>query len=145
MLFVNHYTQEYIDACRARVAAQVAAYKELVATANRAAAENFEPQFFNAMVITLDAYFVHRARAKEGKDGNALNEVRLLCNSILNNDNLMCADKSIKYVPAKAVLRYNVGDEITLTEPEFTALADAFFDEMEEKYSANRPTLALSS
>lgn len=97
------------------------------------------------MVITLDAYFVHRARAKEGKDGNALNEVRLLCNSILNNDNVMSVDKSLKYLPTKAVLRYAAGDEIKLTEPEFTALADGFFDEIEEKYSTNRPKLALSS
>jgi hypothetical protein len=93
MLCVNNYTQKYIDRCRSRVAAQVSAYKALVAAARsktatdkprlKAAIEVFEPHFFNTMVLALDSYFVHRARAIERKDGNPLNEVRVLCNSIM--------------------------------------------------------------
>ena len=93
MLCVNNYTQKYIDECRSRVAAQVSAYQALVATARNqtatdeplvgAAIEAFEPHFFNNMVLALDSYFVHRTRAIEKKDGNPLNEVRMLCNSIL--------------------------------------------------------------
>jgi hypothetical protein len=55
MLSVNNYTQKYIDECRSRVAAQVSAYKVLVATARNqtatdeslldAAIETFEPHF----------------------------------------------------------------------------------------------------
>jgi len=121
MLCVNNYTQKYIDECRARVAAQVSAYQALVATARNKTATNepllndsieaFEPHFFNNMVLTLDSYFVHRARAKEKKDGNALNEMRMLCNSMMNNNNMMCADKTIKFDPATSVLKYRVGDE----------------------------------
>lgn len=75
MLCVNNYTQKYIDECRARVAAPVSAYQSLVATARNqtatgepllnAAIEAFEPHFFNNMVLALDSYFVHRARAME--------------------------------------------------------------------------------
>ena len=92
MLCVNNYTQKYIDECRARVAAQVSAYQALVATASNktatdepllsASIEAFEPHFFNNMVLALDSYFVHRARAKEKKDGNPLNEVRMLLSVI---------------------------------------------------------------
>jgi hypothetical protein len=67
------------------------------------------------MVLALDSYFVHRARAAEKKDGNPLNEVRMLCNSIMNNNKIMCADKTIKYDPAKSGLEFRVGDEIKLS------------------------------
>ena len=145
MLCVNNYTQKYIDECHSRVAAQVSAYKTLVATARNktstdepllnAAIEAFEPHFFNNMVLALECYFVHRARAIEKKDGNPLNEVRMLCNSMMNNNNMMCADKTIKFDPAKSVLKYGVGDKIQLKEADFMRLSSAFFDEIERKYS----------
>jgi hypothetical protein len=144
MLCVNNYTQKYIDECRSRVAEQVSAYHTLVAAARNQAAtdepllntaiEAFEPHFFNNMVLALDNYFVHRARAIEKKDGNPLNEVRLLCNSMMNNNNRMCADKTIKFDPAKSVLKYRVGDEIKLNEADFIHLSSAFFAEIESKY-----------
>jgi len=145
MLCVNNYSQKYIDKCRSRVAAQVFAYKSLVATARnqsaptdepllKAAIETFEPHFFNNIVLALDSYFVHRARAMERKDGNPLNEVRMLCNSMLNNNNRMCADKTITFDPAKFVLKYRVGDEMKLNEADFNLLSSAFFAEIESKY-----------
>jgi hypothetical protein len=76
----------------------------------------------------------HRARGLEKKDGNPLNEVRILCNSMMNNNDLMCADKTIKFDPAKSVLKYRVGDEIKLNEADFVRLAAAFFAEIESKY-----------
>ena len=144
MLCVNNYSQKYIDECRSRVAAQVSAYQTLVATARNqtatdepllyAAIEAFEPHFFNNMVLALDSYFVHRARAIEKKDGNPLNEVRMLCNSMMSNNDRMCADKTIKFDPAKFVLKYRVGDEIKLNEADFILLSSAFFAEIESKY-----------
>lgn len=144
MLCVNNYTQKYIDECRSKVAAQVSAYQTLVAAARNqtatdepllnAAIEAFEPHFFSNMVLALDSYFVHRARAIEKKDGNPLNEVRMLCNSMMNNNNVMCADKTIKFDPAKSVLKYRVGDEIKLNEADFTHLSTAFIAEIENKY-----------
>jgi hypothetical protein len=142
MLGVSKYTQKYIDECRSRVSEQVSAYHTLVAAARAAidelhlntAIKAFEPHFFNVMVLALDSCFVHRLRVMEMKDGNPLNEVRILCNSMMNNNNRMGADKTIKYDPAKSVLKYRVGDEIKLNEAGFILLSSAFFAEIESKY-----------
>jgi hypothetical protein len=48
----------------------------------------------------------------ELKDGNPLNEVRVLCNSITTNKGKLCSDKTIKLDPAKSILGFKVGDEI---------------------------------
>jgi len=68
------------------------------------------------------------------KDGNPLNEVRMLCNSMMTNHNILGADKTIKYDPAKSVLKYRFGDQIKLNEADFTRLSGAFFAEIERKY-----------
>ncbi|HEY6284360.1 MAG TPA: hypothetical protein VIX20_01750 [Ktedonobacteraceae bacterium] len=144
MLGVKKYTQTYIDECRSKVNGQLSTYNNLITTARNpvgknekslnSAIESFEPVFFNNLVLLLDALFVHRLRFIEGKDGNPLNEVRVLCNSMLNNKNIMCADNTIKLNPATSVLKYKVGDEITLSEAEFLRLFKAFFAEIEMKY-----------
>jgi hypothetical protein len=61
------------------------------------------------MVLILDTYFTHRSRTTEGKDGNPLNEVRVLCNSILENKRVLRADKSIKLKPETSVLKLPPG------------------------------------
>ena len=71
----------------------------------------------------------------EGKDGNPLNEVRVICNSLMQNGGAMSADKVIRLNPAKSVLKYEVGDEIRLRETDFLRLAEAYFAEIESKYS----------
>jgi hypothetical protein len=144
MLCVNNYTQKYIDECRVRVNSQVSAYINLVTSAKsqagkkekslNSAIESFEPVFFNNMVLILDALFVHRTRAIEKKDGNPLNEVRILCNSMMHNNNMMCADNTIKLNLTKSVLKYKVGDEIKLNEANFLLLSNTFFTEIENKY-----------
>ena len=53
--------------------------------AGKAPSREFEQRFFNDQVLILDNMFVHRLTGIEGKDGNPLNEVRVLCNSILLN------------------------------------------------------------
>lgn len=52
----------------------------------------------------------------------------------MNNNNIMCADKTIKFDPAKSVLKYKVGDEITLNEEDFILICKAFFIEIVSKY-----------
>jgi hypothetical protein len=143
MLAVKTYPQEYIDECRARMEAQLAAYRSLVAAADegdpstgiRAAVDSFEPLFFNHMVLVLDQYFVHRTRAIEGKDGNLLNEVRMLCSSILENRGVLAADKTVKYKADDAVLKLEVGDEIRVDEARFGELAKAYFFEIEKRFT----------
>ena len=140
MLGVSSYEPDYIKACRARVRSQIAAYNGLLEAArgnSKAAAplesaiESFESVFYNNMVLTLDSYFTHRLRTKEGKDGNPLNEVRVLCTSLLANGGVLVQDKTIKLDPAKSVLGYAVGDEIKVGEEGFKRLADGFFAAVE--------------
>jgi len=140
MLCMNNYAQVYIDDCRAKVDDQVAAYKKVVSAASggskklESAIEAFEPVFFNNLVLVLENYFVHRTRGIEGKNGNALNEVRLLCTSMMSNGGRLVADKQIKLDPGKSVLGYAVDDEIALTEDDFARLSKAFFAEIESRF-----------
>jgi hypothetical protein len=142
MLSTNSYTQNYLDDCREKVDLQLSTYKNMVTTVRKqndselnSAIESFETNFFNHMVLVLDHYFVNRSRTIELKDGNPLNEVRILCDSIMLYDNKMTKDtKSMKYDPTKSVLKYKIGDEIKLKEADFEVLFKAFFSEMERKF-----------
>jgi len=55
----------------------------------------------------------------EGKDGSPLNEVRVLCNSLMFHDGRLRADKSDQAEPGRSVLKLQVGDEIRLNENDF--------------------------
>jgi hypothetical protein len=143
MLCVNAYKKEYIDTCRSRMESQLAAYKTLRAAGGEktgaksalpSAIDSFEPLFFNHLVVVLDAFFVHRTRGLEGKDGNPLNEVRMLCSSILQDRCLLSANKTIKYNPAKSILKLQIGDPIKLKEADFIPLFKAFFAEIETRF-----------
>lgn len=140
----KNYTQEEIDQGRTAVSQQLAAYRELVKAIADAASdptagsalESFKALFFNNMTLVLDRYFVHRFAGPnyEGKDGNPLNEVRIICDSLMSNNGIMRGDKQIKLVPERSVLKLNVGDSIRLTEPEFERLSAAFFAELERRF-----------
>jgi len=134
VLAAKTYPQDHIDACRARMDAQLATYRTLAASADPAAVEAFAPVLFANLVLALDGGFVHRTRGVEGKDGNPLNEVRMLCTSILQGDVLL-ADSTIKYKPEASVLGLAIGDEIRLDEPGFTRLAEAFHAEIERRFT----------
>jgi hypothetical protein len=137
MLGRSTYDQQYVDACRAALGGQLAAYDELAAAASGKAAnalEGFDPLFFNNLVLVLDGYFTHRLRNKEGKDGNPLNEVRVLAASLLTNDGVMAAEKSIKMKPESSVVGLAPGDAIALNRDDFGRLADAYFAELEARY-----------
>ncbi|MFC0448275.1 hypothetical protein ACFFI2_09115, partial [Rhodococcus jostii] len=91
MLGRKNYTQDEVDHAEQSVAQQIAAYTALTAAISGevtgkevfAASEDFEPLFFNNMVLVLDRYFVHRIRAVTGKDGNPLNEVEIIADSLI--------------------------------------------------------------
>lgn len=141
MVGMKKYTQDYIDACRARVEADLRAYREQV---GKTPSREFEARFFNDQALLLDYMFVHRLTGIEGKDGNPLNEVRVLCNSLLLNQGRLQVDKlkgwpmsapsGIKLPPEQSLLKLEVGDEVKLSEAEFLRLAKAFFAELEKKY-----------
>ena len=84
-------------------------------------------------MLVLDNCFVHRSKTVEKKDGNPLNEVRVLCSSMMSNEGIVVADKTIKLNPNTSVLRHQVGDEIKLSEKEFRKLSEAFLAEIESR------------
>lgn len=136
MLAVNTYPQSYIDSCRQRIQAQVASYQALRAAAqsNPQAIADFEAEFFNHLLLALDNLFCHRTRTLEKKDGNPLNEFRMICQSIMQNDSRLSVEKSIKYDAQNSVLKLAVGDKIRLSEADFIHLSEAFFAELASKF-----------
>ena len=145
MLGMREYEQDYIDACRSRVETQVAMFREVAQAARdhgdadvsslEGALESLEFEYFNNMLLVLEGYFVHRLRGVEGKDGNALNEVRVYARSLMENGGTLVADPQVPLDPARTVLGLEVGDPITLTLQQYSRLSNAFFREIEAKFS----------
>src|SRR5256885_16834699 len=79
---MKKYPKAYIAACRARVDADLRAYRSAV---GKTPSRGFEARFFDDQVLLLDSMFVPRLSGIGGKAGNPLNEVRVLCTSILLN------------------------------------------------------------
>ena len=114
-------------------------------TSRQGPSQEFEDRFFKDQVLLLDYMFVHRLSGIEGRDGNPLNEVRILCNSILLNKGKLQVDRlpgwpnsavsGLKLPPEKSLLKLQVGDQVRLTEADFVRLSRAFFAEIEKKYS----------
>ena len=142
MLGRKTYTQEELDSASAAVDQQLAAYERLVeaidgATSDpgvKAALEAFEPLFFNNMTLVLDRYFVHRIRAVAGKDGNPLNEVELIADSLMGNDGVMRGNNVIKLIADESVSKLAYGDRISLSATQFKRLSGAFLGEIRSRF-----------
>jgi hypothetical protein len=138
----KNYSQEEFDHAKSAVDQQLAAYKKLVKAIDgatpdpsvRSALDSFEPLFFNNMTLVLDRYFVHRVRMVTGKDGNALNEVELVADSLMSNDAVLRGNNVIKLIPDQSVLKLNIGDRIKLSAAQFERLSKAFFAEIQAKF-----------
>ena len=142
MLGRKNYTQDEFDQAKAAVRAQVTAYKKLVKAAAGVkpkkkllgSIDTFETLFFNNMVLVLDRYFVYRVRLVAGKDANALNEVELLCESLMNNRGVLRVGNVIKFIPEQTVLKLHPGDAITLSQGDFERLSSAFFEQVQMRF-----------
>jgi hypothetical protein len=141
MLGRKSYTQEELDNARAAVNQQLAAYRSLAAAVAAAgddkatsALEDLEVPFSNGMLLVLDRFFVHRLRVVTGKDGNPLNEVELLVDSLLNNKGVFRGNNVVKLVPEESVVKVPFGAAVRLTADDFQRLATAFFAEIEAKF-----------
>ena len=140
MLGRKDFTRDEIDRAKAVIDQQLATYRTLAAATSargdaEAALAAFEAPFFDGLLLALDRCFVHRVRAVSGKDANPLNEVEVLVESLLVGDALR-TNKVIKWVPESTVLGLADCDPIALSEAQFTALADAFFTELESRFLA---------
>jgi hypothetical protein len=135
MLGVKTYDPSYVDSCRAQLDAQLKAYDRVATTAAPAALEPFAACLFANLVIVLDAFFVHRVRAVEGKDGNPLNEVRMLADSVMHNDSVLMANSTIKYRADDSVLGYAIGDTIAIDRDNLERLADRYFAELRHRFT----------
>jgi len=136
------YTKAEFEHAKAAIDQQLAAYKKLVKTVApsttekkvNATLDSFETLFFNNMILALDRYFVHRIRPVTGKDGNPLNEVELLAESLMNNNGVLAVSNVIKLIPDQSVLKLQFGDPIKLNEEQFERLSGAFFAELKRKF-----------
>ena len=141
MLGRKDYRPEEIERGRVAIGQQIAAYKKLSkaieagsdVTARRAL-EAFALPLFNNLLLALDRPFVHRLRMVTGKDGNALNEVELLCESLLNNGGIFRGNNVIKYDAEASVVNIVPGESISLTVGHFERLSKAFHADLEAKF-----------
>jgi hypothetical protein len=140
MLGRKTYTPEELDNATTAIDRQLAAYKKLVKVIDTsdpkvaAALADFEPLVFNNLTLALDRPFVHRLRVVTGKDGNPLNEVELLVESLINNDGVLRGNNVIKLVPDQSVLKLGIGEPIRLSAAEFERLSKAFLADIRTKF-----------
>jgi hypothetical protein len=139
MLGRKDYTRSELDVARARIEDATARFGAMASAAAKdpktaKALTAFEATYFNDLVLVLDRLFVHRVRKVAGSDGNPLNEVELLVDSLMLNGGDLRALSPIKYVPANSVLHLELGNEIRLSADDFTRLSSAFFAELEAKF-----------
>jgi hypothetical protein len=138
------YTQEELDTARTAVDQQLEAYRTLVERVTAATTDekvlsvldDLEAPYFNSLVLVLDRYFVHRLRSVTGKDGNALNEVELLVESLMNNNGIFRGNNVVKLDPGKSVVKVRYGDPIRLSADDFERLSTAFYADIGSKYVA---------
>lgn len=145
MLGRKDYKPEEVDNAQRAVNEQLAAYKKLAKAVEESsdpqatrALEALEPLLFNQMALALDRYFVHRLRMTTGKDGNPVNELELLADSLMNNGGVLRGNNVIRFVPEESVLKLNLGDDIELRAGDFQRLSRAFFADLESKFVSER-------
>jgi hypothetical protein len=131
MLGRKTFTREELDSARSAMDEQLAAYRDLNGAAGL---ETFEPLCFNNLTLALDRRFVHRLRGVTGKDGNPLNEVELIAESLMNNGGVLRGNTVVQYVPEESVLGLQIGDPIRIGADDFERLCNAFLADLEAKY-----------
>jgi len=126
MLSMKAYPDRYVAACEARFERHVDTISELGPEGVAVLAPD--------AVLLLEHLFVHRMRGNEGKDGNPLNEVRLLAESILGNDGVLEVTGGIKLRPEASVSGLAAGEPIVLDEARLRALGTAYFAEIRTRF-----------
>ena len=128
MLGRKSYPAAQITACRTEMADMAATWRAVARHSEAKAREEAEVQVFNQMVVALEGWFVHRLHGVEGKNGNPMNEVRLLALSVTANGSYFPSDHSIQWWPEASITGYRAGERIRLSEAVFSRLAQAYLD-----------------
>ena len=134
MLGKSSYPAAQVAACRAEFAALAAAWRAVAGRSEAGGRAEAEAQVFGQMVVALEGWFVHRLRGVEGRDGNALNEVRLLALGVTENGGYFPSAHGIRWQSAMSVTGYRAGDRIRLSEAVFSRLAGVFLDGIAAKF-----------
>ncbi len=128
MLARTSYPPTYIKAVHDRIGRVLKAYDKAKPP------EPFASEALLDVILGLEMAFVHRVRNQEGKDGNPLNEVRMIAASILEFGGVMTQDKTIKWKPEASVTGLAMGDKIALSRKQVGELVEAFIEELVGKY-----------
>ena len=134
MLGKSSYPAAQVAACRAAFAELTATWRVVASRTEPAARAEAEALVFGQMVVALEGWFVHRLRGVEGRDGTALNEVRLLALGVTENGGYFPSDHVIKWQPEASVTGYRAGDRIRLSEAVFSRLVVVFLDGIAAKF-----------
>lgn len=145
MLGRTNYTANEIEHAKSAIDAQLKAYQAVSDAAEinpndedlNAAVDDFNSLFFNNLALALDRFFVHRVRAVTGTDGNPLNELELICQSLMNSDGVFDTGTVIKYSRDASIVKLAPGDAINLSVEDFTRLSAAVFVELDEKFAGD--------
>lgn len=128
MLAVSRYAPEYVERCRNTFHATIAACgKGLSSTKG-------EPLVTCQLIVALEGWFAQRTRGMEGKDGNPMNEVRLLASSITHHGGVLTLEKGLRLTVEGSVLGIAPGDVIAPSLHDLAHLVDAFLDAIERTY-----------
>ena len=125
----NAYRSDEIAACRDSCDALLAVW-----AANDVEDTTLESVVFTQAVVVLDAWFAHRDRDLEGDDGNPMNEVRVIADSVVGNGGTLRVQEPIQWAPERTVLRFAVGDEVEMTADDFERIAAAYLAAIEAHY-----------
>lgn len=143
----TNYSAHEIERAKSTIDAQLKAYLAVSDAAEinpndedlNEAVDDFNSLFFNNLALVLDRFFVHRDRATAGADGNPLNELDLICDSLMNRGGVFDAGAEFKYLRDASIVKLAPGDTIHLTSDEFTRLSAAVFVELDEKFAEKVP------
>jgi uncharacterized protein (UPF0548 family) len=124
MLLRTGYDRHYVADCRESVGAAV---EELRRVGAGSAA-------WNQLVVALDRWFSLRNPKLEGRDGNPINEVRVIAESVTENGSVVTVPRGVKLAPEDSVLGFEEGEEISLDGDAFERLFDGFLAEVEAKF-----------
>ena len=135
MLARTSYDPSQIATCRTVFAEMLESWRRLAARTGAAARAEAEVRVFNQMVVALDGWFVHRQRSLEGREGDALHEVRLLALGITTHRGIFPQEGATHWQAETSISGLAPGDAIRIGEALFTRLCDAFLEAMTARFA----------